>query len=277
MHPSTHSTLSLKCLELCKVVVLLIVAVFSVYGATAERVVVREGVSQPQRDELIARLSGITGWTDLAFTDDGALRLSNVNPLSGSTSARDLLKRAVSGDRVILFENASSRKDVVFCRVVLGKFLRELPVDPEVFVVLIDFDDFRKVIGDKQARAAFDVGWAVLHEIDHVVQDSRDPQDNASAGDCEAHINNMRRELGLPVRNSYFFSYLPVKNDANLVSRFVRLGFDQVAAASTKTKRYWLIWDAAIVGGLSSDCAEASDRITTSGVPSSSSVASKAF
>ena len=277
MYPSTHNTLSLKCLELCKVVFVLIVAVFSVYGATTERVVVRESVSQSQRDELIARLSAITGWADLAFADDGALKLSNVNPASGSTNARSLLTRAVTGDRVILFENASSSKDVVFCRVILGRFLRELPIDPDVFVVLIDFDDFRQVIGDKQARAAFDVGWAVLHEIAHVVQDSHDPQDDTSAGDCEAHINSMRRELGLPVRNSYFFSYLPVKNEANLVSRFVRLGFDQVNAASTKTKRYWLIWDAAIVGGLDSECTEASDRIRTSGVPSPSGLASTVF
>ena len=117
---------------------------------------------------------------------------------------------------------------------------------------LIDFDDFRQVSGDRQARAAFDVGWAVLHEIDHVVADSEDPQTDVP-GDCESHINRMRRELGLPVRNSYFFSFLPVKNDANLVSRFVRLGFDYVNNSSSKRKRYWLIWDAAVVGGLTSD------------------------
>lgn len=277
MHPSTHNNLSLKCLELCKVLVVLIVAVFSVYGATTERVVVRESVSQTQRNELLVRLRAITGWTDLAFSDDGALKLSNVSPSSGSMSARDLLTRAAKGDRVILFEDASSRKDVVFCRVVLAKFLRELSTDPEVYVVLIDFDDFRRVLGDKQARAAFDVGWGVLHEIDHVVHDSQDPQHDTSAGDCEAHINNMRRELGLPVRNSYFFSFLPVKNDGTVISRFVRLGFDQVNGASTKTKRYWLIWDAAIVGGLNPDCTEASDRITTSGIRSLSWLASPAF
>jgi hypothetical protein len=63
----------------------------------------------------------------------------------------------------------------------------------------------------------------------------------------------MRRELGLPVRNSYFYSFLALKNDGNLVSRFVRLGFDQEDAPASKRKRYWLIWDAAVVGGLTSD------------------------
>lgn len=269
MHPRTHNNLSLKCLNVWKVMTILVIVACPVFGATTDRVVVRESVSQPQRDELMIRLRAITGWSELNFTDAGALQLGNTNPTTGSMSARKLLGSAMAGDRAIVFENASSRKDVVFCRVVLGKFLKELPTDPEVHVVLIDFDDFRQVIGDKEARAAFNVGWAVLHELDHVVQNSQDPQHDTSAGDCEAHINKMRRELGLPVRNSYFFSFLPVKNDGILVSRFVRLGFDQVSA-STKTKRYWLIWDAAVVGGLNPDCTEASFRITTSGLRSPS-------
>ena len=121
--------------------------------------------------------------------------------------------------------------------------------DAEVHIVLIDFDDFRQVSGDKQARAAFDVGWAVLHEIDHVVEDSEDPQIDV-VGDCEDHINRMRRELGLPIRNSYFFTLLPIKNDSNLISRFVRLGFEQETGPTSKRRRYWLVWDAAVVGGL---------------------------
>jgi hypothetical protein len=249
-----------------KVVAILILTAFPVVASTSNRVVVRDSVSSAHRDELVDRLRAITGWNDLDFNRDGALHITNTNVDAGSKSARDLIRRAVTGERVILFEDASSRKDVIFCRVILGRFLGEPAVDADVYVVLIDFDDFRQVIGDKQARAAFDVGWAVLHEIDHVVQDSHDPQSDTSAGDCEGHINKMRRELGLPVRNSYFFSFLPVKNDANLVSRFVRLGFDQVNAASAKKRRYWLIWDAAIVGGVDPDCPDAAGRITVSGV-----------
>ena len=236
-----------------KAVTILILTALPVVASTSDRVVVRESVSAEHRDELVDRLRAITGWSELAFADDGALRIGD-GIESGSSSARDLISRAVSGNRAILFEDASSRKDVVFCRVVLGKLMRETAEESEVNVVLIDFDDFRQVSGDKQARAAFDVGWAVLHEIDHVVEDSRDPDHDTSLGDCESHINQMRRELGLPTRNSYFFSFLPVKNDANLVSRFVRLGFDHVNNSSTKRKRYWLIWDAAIVGGLNPDC-----------------------
>ena len=236
-----------------KVVTILILTALPVVASTSDRVVVRESVSAKHRDELVDRLRAITGWSELAFADDGTLRIGE-GIESGSSSARNLISRAVSGNRAILFEDASSRKDVVFCRVVRGKLMRETAGESEVNIVLIDFDDFRQVSGDKQARAAFDVGWAVLHEIDHVVSDSRDPDHDTSLGDCETHINQMRRELGLPTRNSYFFSFLPVKNDANLVSRFVRLRFDHVNNSSTKRKRYWLIWDAAIVGGLNPDC-----------------------
>ena len=96
----------------------------------------------------------------------------------------------------------------------------------------------------------------MLHEIDHVVEDSEDPRDDVP-GNCEAHLNRMRRELGLPVRNSYFFSFLPIRNDGNLISRFVRMGFDHDNGPASKKKRYWLVWDAAIVGGLASDAESA--------------------
>ena len=231
-----------------KVVAILILTAFPVVASTSNRVVVRDSVAPSHKEELTQRLRAITGWRELAFDVDGGLQTATTVE-KGSRSARDLLTRAVEGNRMILFEDASSRKDVVFCRVVPGKFVHE-SVEEDVYLVLIDFDDFRQVSGDKQARAAFDVGWAVLHEIDHVVEDSQDPETESSIGECEAHINRMRRELGLPTRNSYYFSFLPVKNDLNFMSRFVRLGFDHVNNTSAKKKRYWLIWDAAIVGGL---------------------------
>ena len=248
MHPRINRNHFLcRSLSICAVLIALCLPILA---DGIDNVVVRQNVSKSNREELARRLRVITGWADLDFDSDGAMRVGHAGPRAGSQSARDLLNKAFAGSRVILFEDASSRKDVVFCRVVLGSM--DQVTSSEVYVVLIDFADFRQVTGDKQALAAFDVGWAVLHEIDHVVEDSYDPQEDV-VGDCESHINRMRRELGLPVRNSYFFSFLPLKNDGNLVSRFVRLGFDQDAAPSSKRKRYWLIWDAAVVGGLTSD------------------------
>ena len=229
----------------------LILFASSVPATTTDKLVVRDNVSREQREELAIRLRKITGWTTLTFHNDGALQANLQEITGGSKIARELLNNAIAGNRTILFEDASSRKDVVFCRVTSGKLLPGALPGEDVHVVQIDFTDFEQVIGDKEALAAFDVGWAVLHEIDHVISDSADPISDDTAGDCEGHVNQMRRELGLPVRNNYFFDFLPVKNDSNLISRFVRLGFEREDGPAAKKRRYWLIWDAAIVGGLS--------------------------
>lgn len=251
MHPRTQwSRLFLRSLQFCGLVLVLLLSTYPTFATRIDNIVVRKNVSKPNREELARRLRTITGWQDLTFDSDGAMRVGKVSPQTGSQGARNLLNRAFAGKRVILFEDASSRKDVVFCRVDLATLDHSLTA--ETYVVLIDFADFRQVTGDKQALAAFDVGWAALHEIDHVVEDSQDPQEDVP-GDCESHINGMRRELGLPVRNSYFFSFVPLRNDGSLISRFVRLGFEQDDASSAKRKRYWLIWDAAVVGGLAPD------------------------
>jgi hypothetical protein len=248
---SRKRSFSLRVVASSAFLILFILCASPVLASTTDKLVVRDSVSLAHREELARRLRRITGWTDLTFANDGGLQTNLKQITGGSKTARELLNTAIAGDRTILFEDASSRKDVVFCRVVLGKLDSDGPIAEEVHVVQIDFDDFRQVIGDKQALAAFDVGWAVLHEIDHVVSDSEDPDDDTEAGDCEGHINKMRRELGLPVRNNYFYTFLPIKNDSNLVSRFVRLGFEQEAGPAAKRRRYWLIWDAAVVGGLS--------------------------
>jgi hypothetical protein len=103
-----------------------------------------------------------------------------------------LLAEAVAGPSLIVLEEASSRSDVAFCRVVRGRWVRGESNKPPAFVVLIDFTDFHQLSGDAEARAAFDVGWGLLHEIDHVVKDSEDARDAKVVGECEDHNNRMR-------------------------------------------------------------------------------------
>lgn len=244
MCPRTRCSFLRNSRRLCELTLILIASAFPILAVKTDSVVARDNISKTNRQELVRALRSITGWNDLNFDNAGALNIGDTGPRAGSKTARELLARALTGDHPIRFEDASSRKDVVFCRV----FLRTID-NVEVHVVEIDFADFRHVTGDKQALASFDVGWAVLHEIDHVVEDSHDPQENV-IGDCEGRINGMRRELGLATRNSYFFSFLPVKNSGPFISKFVRMGFDQADGPVSKRKRYWLIWDAAIVGGL---------------------------
>ena len=53
------------------------------------------------------------------------------------------------------------------------------------------------------------IAVAALHEIDHVVNDSADSSTAGIAGECENHINQMRRECNLPLRTDYFFTFFP--------------------------------------------------------------------
>ena len=231
--------------------VCLCISALSTLAAT--NVMLKPDVPRTHREELAARLRVITGLTDLKFDSDGSLRF-DINQWSrGSKSARELLSQAVKGSNIIILEDASSRSDVAFCRVVRGRWLRGESTKPPAYVVLIDFTDFRQLTGDAEARAAFDVGWGLLHEIDHVVNDSEDAQNAKAIGECEDHINEMRLEVGLPIRADYFFSRAYLKADANFNARYVRLSFERRDESTLQTKRYWLVWDAVSVGGLIGD------------------------
>jgi len=224
----------------------------SAFAATnVSHVLLKPDIRRAHRTELVARLRVITGLTNLDFTTDGALRFDVAQTNGGSASARELLSQAVHGANVIVLEDASSRADVAFCRVVRGRWTQAESTRPPAYVVLIDFTDFQQLSGDAEARAAFDVGWGLLHEIDHVVSGSEDGKDQTAIGECEDHINEMRLEVGLPVRAEYFFSRAYLKADANFNARYVRLSFER--RDDSQTKRYWLVWDAVSVGGLIGD------------------------
>jgi len=241
-----HSFITSAVFKLLCVVGVLIACGVSVLASASGRVVVRDEMKTAHRLILLEKLRLITGYRQMGFDREGVLMLGSVEA-GGSSSARELLARAVTGDKFVILEDATDRADVVFCRVVPGKAIGANPSTLPVFVVLIDFEDFKHVRGDARARAAFDVGWGILHELDHVVSESEDST-NGSVGPCEEHINQMRREMGLPIRSTYFFNSLPARTDPNFITRLVRLGFVETDSLQKKTKRYWLIWDAALVG-----------------------------
>jgi hypothetical protein len=228
----------------CGALILLFWAV-STFAAQASRVVVREEIAAENRTHLLETLKVITG-LQLSFDPGGALVLGEVEA-SGSASARNLLTKAVHGSHSIVVEEASNRAEVAFCRVLIRKPLGS--TDLAVAVVQIDFEDFEYVIGDKKARASFNVGWGLLHEIDHVVSESEDTKFAHATGECEENINRMRVELGLPVRATYRFSPIPAPTDPAFITRLVRLGFVQIDSKRKMRKQYWLVWDASLVGG----------------------------
>lgn len=214
------------------------------------KIVCPEEFSQTRRAELASKLRAITGWQGIGFDQNGALQVGAREARGGSQTARNLVAQALSGTNVIVLEDASNRQDVVFCRVVSGRWKHHSSEMPPTFIVLIDFADFNHLMGDEPALRAFDAGWAVLHEIDHVVNDSADSSLANDAGECENHINVMRTECDVPLRSEYFFTYFPYAQQSNVRTRLVRLAFDREDPVSRKRRRYWVMWDAMLVGGL---------------------------
>ena len=213
-----------------------------------DRIICREQLPAARREILAEKLRGITH-LPVSFDENGALRVADTSVGGGSQTARRLISKALAGSNVILLEDASGRQDVVFSQVVSAKWKHHTSKMPPAFVVLIDFADFDHLLGDEAALKAFDVGWAFLHELDHVVNDSLDATDAEQTGECEAHINLMRRECNLPLRANYFFTYFPF-TQRDFRTRFVRLAFEHTDALTNKQRRYWVMWDAGLVGGL---------------------------
>ncbi|HUS11252.1 MAG TPA: hypothetical protein VMZ30_12370 [Pyrinomonadaceae bacterium] len=218
--------------------------------------VCREDLSPVHREELAVKLRKITGLTDLEFDYTGTLSASKNEVAGGSKTARDLILNAIDGRNAVVLEDASNRSDVAFCRVIAGRWKKASAADPPGFVVQIDFVDFERLIGDERALEAFNVGWGFLHELDHIVNNSADAASDGETGECEAHLNQMRRESNLPERTNYFYTLSPLTTDSTFITRLVRLAFEEPTAAtnkkaaSGKKKRYWLTWDATVVGGL---------------------------
>jgi hypothetical protein len=202
------------------------------------------------RHQLAVQLRQITGLKGLGFDEQGALSLGDIKPDGGSQTARELLAEAFKGKKMIVLEDASRREDVAFCRVMEGKWTTGADRKPPVYIVLIDFADFSHVMGDRAALAAFNAGWGVLHEVEHVVHDSLDAERAGKVGDCESLINRMRRECGLAERSDYYFAYVPGTTNNAFKTQLVRMAFERQEPESRDRKRYWLIWDASLVGGL---------------------------
>jgi hypothetical protein len=218
-------------------------------GQSRNNIICREEVPQARREQLAMKLRKITGWADLQFDSNGVMRFTEDAIDGGSASARQLFLAAVGGSNVVIIEEASNSSDVAFCRVIPGRWKENAEGRPPVFVVQIDFADFDQLGGDERARDAFNVGWGFLHELDHIVNDSLDATSLGYTGECEAHINEMRRECHVPERTDYFSTLAPLATDATFATRLVRLAFEEQTTTARK-KRYWLIWDAKVVGGL---------------------------
>ncbi len=148
-----------------------------------------------------------SGFVELGFDQQGVLMLGNrEHVVGGSATARVLLVQAVDSTNLYELESHESSPEIAFARIDEGEDRKvgETGQRLTIYRVQLDFADFERLSGAREAKAAFEIGLALLHELAHGVLKLQDPRgDMNQIGECDAHVNQMRRELRLPERLLY--------------------------------------------------------------------------
>ena len=203
-------------------------------------------LNEKQLRQLSGSLRQKSGLMELGFDAEGWLTLGDRRHVQGgSATARTLLIAAVDGGNVYELESHPRSPEIAFARIQESGVMEigETRKRIDVFQVQIDFSDFDRLGGAREAKAALDVGLALLHELVHGVLKLKDPKDEIDQiGDCDYHVNQMRRELQLPER-LYYNPGITVTRLAggNLVT--ASLEFVERAAANAEPRaKYRLYW-----------------------------------
>ncbi len=233
-------------------------------------------LSPKQLDALLKSLRHKTGFLEMRFNEHGFLTIDNpFNVSGGSATARALLRAAIEMKDSIELQCRNRSSEVAFAR--LAKpviFLSQATKKQiDVYPIEIDFSDFEHLRGDKRVLAAFDLGFVVLHELAHAALGLRDAAvESDSPGECEEHINRIRRELQLPERQNYFARvYGSPQPTAPRSSRQAELVFAQPVEQKGKVKlaTMSLNWEAERVGPIRNEVMKlpAANRAQTASAP----------
>jgi len=163
-------------------------------------------------DQLVRSLRRITGFRQLIFAEDGSLSLGDVMDVApGSLIARQIIFRALGSGKTLIIEDHSGSQTVVFGQIDLGLDFedRVLRQKFEIWRLRIDFDDFREIEAPPEVRQSFDAGFIVMHELLHGIG-YEDTRYKEGVGEVEGLVNQVRAELGLPLRDRYFGEFLQV-------------------------------------------------------------------
>ncbi len=202
-------------------------------------------LNEKQLQTLQESLRQKSGFVELEFDRQGALALGNrQNIAGGSATARALLAAAVDSANLYELESHERSPEIAFARIVESEYrLDETGKRTTVHQVQFDFADFDSLRGPREAKASFDIGIALLHELAHGVLKLQDPPGDTDAiGECDAHINQIRRELRLPER-LYYHPGISVTRIAGKGIVQARLMFVERETANAKTSaQYSLSW-----------------------------------
>lgn len=162
-------------------------------------------LSKSERQSLETGLRAATGWADLTFNQDGKLepRVNETN--TTSMSARKLIAAVVASIDSFIIESTPKSDAIAFAQIeATADYIDSSGVKHQVWNIRIDFTDFATLRGSKEVRQAFSPTMILFHELAHGQLRLRDPVDSFDLlGECENYVNEIRRELKLPLRLVY--------------------------------------------------------------------------
>ncbi|MGH9841669.1 MAG: hypothetical protein ACREEM_23195 [Blastocatellia bacterium] len=204
-------------------------------------------LNERQLQIVVESLRQKTGFVELEFDRQGALMLGNrQNIAGGSATARALLQAAVDSANLYELESQESSPELAFARIVesVDRFIIGTSQRTTIHQVRLDFADFGYLHGAREAKTSFDIGLVLLHELTHGVLKLHDPRGGTDEiGECDAHVNQMRRESQLPERLYYHPGITVTQTSDGRRLVHARLVFVERAAANAQpSAKYSLSW-----------------------------------
>jgi hypothetical protein len=151
------------------------------------------------------RLSHATGFVDLIFNQNGTLTIGDRAFRDGSASARRLIEAVVDSEDSFTIESTPDSESIAFAQIESTiDFFDTSGKRRQAWQIRLDLRDFAKLRGSDQTLESFSPVMVLLHELGHGQFRLRDPLDARDVlGECETYVNQIRSELGLPLRDSY--------------------------------------------------------------------------
>lgn len=119
-----------------------------------------------------------SGFAELSFDGQGTLTLGDrQNITGGSATARALLMAAADSANLYELESHEDSPTLAFARITNWGVVINMQTQQrrEVYQVQLDFADFQRLSGAPEARASYDIGIVLLHELVHGVLKLHDP------------------------------------------------------------------------------------------------------
>ncbi|MGH9752281.1 MAG: hypothetical protein ACREA2_05805 [Blastocatellia bacterium] len=207
-----------------------------------------------QLDVVLTSLRDKSGLLEMRFDENGFLTLGDRTKFSGGSAvARELLNAAALTAHAVDLESHMYSSKVAFGRLAEPIAYQHYSSGAKIdaFPLEMDFSDFSKLRGDRQALAAFDLGFVILHELGHAALGLRDAVgDPQGLGECEALINRIRRELNLPERQTYVAQTYTAPTPTHVSTKFAELAFARAIEKQGRMRieKFNLRWEASIVG-----------------------------